>query len=95
MVQTRIIFYKNGVLISNSTNRRYTTLLLDDPRLAVTIGGVNSNAYSSIDNANFERMTCFSESGGFNYTNFVGQIDDLRISARSLRVDEFSELANN
>ncbi|CAF4215220.1 unnamed protein product [Rotaria sp. Silwood2] len=86
-------FYKNGQLIGNDTNRRYSTLLLDDPRLALTIGGVYLNDYIAQNFETFERMTCFAKSSDFNYTSMHGEIDELITFGRLLTESEFADLA--
>ena len=84
------LFYQNGNLIYSSYNRRYASLISNNPRLSLTIGGAYLN--DSIINKpdNFEQMKCFARLPIFNYTNMYGNIDYLTLEARLLTAAEFA-----
>ncbi|CAF3517011.1 unnamed protein product, partial [Rotaria sp. Silwood2] len=88
-------FYQNGKLIANDTNRRFSSIISDDPRFSVTVGGAYLDDSDPNKPDNFEQMKCFARIPSFNYTKMYGEIDDLTFYSRILNSSEFSALASS
>jgi hypothetical protein len=88
----QITFYLNGINHDSITDTRFS-LLLYNPRLAVTIGGSYFDDTVTIKPTNYESRKCFAETPQFNYTQMYGEIDSLNIFARTLADSEFAILA--
>jgi hypothetical protein len=86
-------FYQNGQLIYTHTNKRFSSIISDYPRFALTVGGAYLNDSSPGKPDNFERMKCFAIIPIFNYTNVPMEIDDLKLYSRELTTLEFADLA--
>jgi hypothetical protein len=87
-------FYLNGQLKHrNSIDTRFS-LLLYNPRLAVTIGGSYFDDMIPIKPTNYGSRKCFADNSHFNFTQMYGDIDDLKVFARALTDSEFASLAS-
>ncbi|CAF3037401.1 unnamed protein product [Rotaria sp. Silwood2] len=93
--QDTFYFYKNGQLIGNNTQQQYSTVILDDPRLALAIGGVYFNDSDAQNSEIFKKMTCFAKASSFNYSTMDGEIDELMMFGRLLTQSEFVDLAHS
>jgi hypothetical protein len=89
----QITFYLNGINHDSITDTRFS-LLLYNPRLAVTIGGSYFDDTVTVKPTNYESRKCFAETPQFNYTQIYGEIDSLNIFARTLADSEFATLAS-
>jgi len=97
------ISYSNGSLFSvhldgnfyDSFDDTRFSLLLYNPRLAITVGGAYFDDATTIKPTNYESRKCFSENPQFNYTQMYGEIDDLQVFARALTDLEFAILASS
>jgi hypothetical protein len=96
------VSYKNGSQLTfylNGRNNGYIrdsrfSLLLYNPRLAVTVGGNYFDDTITTKPTNYQSRECFVDNPQFNYTQFYGEIDDLRVYARALTDSEFEILGS-
>jgi hypothetical protein len=86
--------YLDGNLYGYGVDSRYS-LLLYNPRLAVTVGGSYFNDTTTVNPTNYESRLCFTQNPEFNYTQMYGEIDDLKVFARALSDLEFATLASS
>jgi hypothetical protein len=86
-----IYFYINGKNHGGIIDSRFS-LLLYNPRLALTIGGEYFNDIMTTQLSNSESRKCFTETPVFNYTQLHGEIDDVRVYARALTKAEFATI---
>jgi hypothetical protein len=86
-----IYFYINGKNHGGIIDSRFS-LLLYNPRLALTIGGDYFNDIMTTQLSNSESRKCFTETPEFNYTQLHGEIDDVRVYARALTDAEFATI---
>jgi hypothetical protein len=89
----KITFYLNGINYGSITDTRFS-LLLYNPRLAVTIGGSYFDDTVTVKPTNYESRKCFAENPQFNYAQMYGEIDSLNIFARTLADSEFAILSS-
>ncbi|CAF3709352.1 unnamed protein product [Rotaria sp. Silwood1] len=89
------LFYENGQLIASRTQRRFSSIIFNDPRFSMTIGGAYLDDSDPNKPDNFEEMKCFARIPVFNYTKMYGEMDDLTFYSRVLDASEFSSLAKS
>jgi len=89
----QLSFYINGINNGYINDTRFS-LLLYNPRLAITVGGSYFDDTVTIKPTNYESRLCFAQNPQFNYTQMYGEIDDLNVFARALTDSEFAILAS-
>jgi hypothetical protein len=90
----QLSFYINGINNGYINDTRFS-LLLYNPRLAITVGGSYFDDTITIKPTNYESRICFAQNPEFNYTQMYGEIDDLKVFARVLTDSEFAILARS
>jgi hypothetical protein len=90
---SQVIFYINGIKNLYIQDTRFS-LLLYNPRLAVTMGGSYFDDSVTTKPANYESRKCFAENPQFNYIQMYGEIDNFNVFARALTNSEFAILAS-
>ncbi len=91
---SRFSIYLNGFKQDYLDDNRFS-LLLYNPRLAVTIGGNYFDDMITNKSANYESRSCFAQNPQFNFTQMYGELDDLKVFARALTDLEFFDLASS
>lgn len=91
--QSILYIYINGVGLDGMQDAQFS-LLLNAPRLSLTIGG--SYFVDTVPNkpTNYQSRKCFAERPEYNFTQFHGEIDELRFYARQLTDLEYHKLAS-
>ncbi len=89
---SRFSIYLDGVNQYTFEDTRFS-LLLYNPRLAITIGGDYFDDMITNKPTNYESRSCFTQNPEFDFTQMYGEIDDLKVFARALTDLEFATLA--
>jgi len=90
---SQVTFYINGINNLYLQDTRFS-LLLYNPRLAVTMGGSYFDDSVTTKPTNYESRKCFAENPQFNYIQMYGEIDNFNVFARALTNSEFAILAS-
>jgi hypothetical protein len=90
----QITFFLNGRNLGYINDTRFS-LLLYDPRLALTIGGNYFDDLVTVKPTNYESRLCFTQNPEVNYTQLNGEIDSVRVYSRVLTNAEFATLASS
>jgi hypothetical protein len=86
--------YLDGTIYDYVSDNRFS-LLLFNPRLALTVGGNYFDDTIAVKPTNYESRKCFAQNPEFNLTQMSGEIDDLKVFARALTDSEFAILASS
>jgi hypothetical protein len=86
-------FYQNGQLIHSVRKQRFSSIIPDNSRFAVTIGGAYLDDSLPNKPDNFELMKCFARIPLLPYVQMYGEIDEYRMYARALTDAEHIALA--
>ncbi len=91
---SRFSIYLDGVNQDTFEDTRFS-LLLYNPRLAITIGGDYFDDMITNKPTNYQSRSCFTHNPQFNFTQMYGEIDGLKVFARALTDLEFATLASS
>jgi hypothetical protein len=88
-----ITLYINGINYGYIEDSRFS-LLMYNPRLAVTIGGSYFDDSIAVKPTNYESRKCFAQNPQYHYIPMYGEIDSFNVFARALTDSEFESLAS-
>jgi hypothetical protein len=90
----QVSIYLDGIHYASIFDIGFSVLLYD-PRLALTIGGSYFDDTITIKPSNYAARKCFAQNPEFSYNQMSGEIDDLNVFSRALNDSEFATLATS
>ena len=90
-----IRIYIDGELQGSFMDSRFSMLLSENPRIAITFGAIYLKNTDFTKSDNYPSMKCFAEIPIFNYTQMNGEIDDVQFFSRRLTDSEFALFATD